>query len=80
MLLRGIAAGEVGSLAALYDRYAQVAWQAALHWGRDEAAAEALVTAAFLGLWRQPNPCDPRTLDARVLAAVRAEALGGSNC
>ena len=76
-LLCGVAAGDIRALAELYDRHAHVAWQAALDWAHDEVAAEAAVNAAFLKLWRRPEPSDPRSLGVRVLAAIRAETLQG---
>ena len=51
-LLAGVAAGRLGALEDLYDRYRMIAYAIALRVTADPAAAEDVVQEAFLGVWR----------------------------
>ena len=51
-LLAGVAAGRLGALEALYDRYRTMSYSIALRITADHAAAEDVVQDAFLGVWR----------------------------
>jgi RNA polymerase sigma factor (sigma-70 family) len=60
-LLAGVAAGRLGALEALYDRYRTMSYSIALRITADPAAAEDVVQDAFLGVWRNAA----RYVDAR---------------
>jgi RNA polymerase sigma-70 factor (ECF subfamily) len=51
-LLAGVAAGRLGALEDLYDRYRMIAYSIALRITADPTAAEDVVQDAFLGVWR----------------------------
>jgi RNA polymerase sigma-70 factor, ECF subfamily len=51
-LLSAVAAGELGALEALYDRYRTMAYSIAYRITADATAAEDVVQDAFLGVWR----------------------------
>jgi RNA polymerase sigma factor (sigma-70 family) len=60
-LLAGVAAGRLGALEALYDRYRTMSYSIALRITADPASAEDVVQDAFLGVWRNAA----RYVDAR---------------
>jgi RNA polymerase sigma-70 factor (ECF subfamily) len=51
-LMRQVAAGEIGGLETLYDRYHTMAYALALRITTETGLAEDVVQDAFLGLWR----------------------------
>ena len=62
------------ALEAIYDRHIEAAWRVALTFSDDVPAAERAVEAAFLRLWRQPEPAARASLAARLLSSVQREA------
>ncbi len=66
------------ALEVIYDRHIQAAWRVALTYSDDVPAAERAVAAAFLHLWRQPEPGARSSLAARLLSSVKREALRAS--
>jgi RNA polymerase sigma-70 factor (ECF subfamily) len=50
--MRQVAAGEIGGLETLYDRYHAVAYALALRITTETGLAEDVVQDSFLGLWR----------------------------
>ncbi len=75
-LLYLLARGDLHALEAIYDRHIDAAWTMALNLSETAAAAEQAVAAAFLRVWRQPEPGGHASLTARLLSSVRREALG----
>lgn len=83
-LLGGLAAGNQGSLAALYDRYGNAALGLAFKVCGNRAIAEDIVQEAFLALWQKPDSFDARRGSAgsflmgivhhKAVDAVRREA------
>jgi len=57
-LVRGLAAGDQQSLAALYDRYANAALGLAFKICGNRTIAEDIVQEAFLALWQRPDSFD----------------------
>ncbi len=62
------------ALEVIYDRHIQAAWRVALTYSDDVPAAERAVEAAFLHLWRKPEPGARASLAARLLSSVKREA------
>ncbi len=58
----------------IYDRYIEAAWKVALVYTADVPAAERTVAAAFLNVWRHPEPFASPSFAARLLASVKREA------
>ncbi|HSL84011.1 MAG TPA: sigma-70 family RNA polymerase sigma factor [Thermoanaerobaculia bacterium] len=58
-LVRAVAAGDQGAVAALWDRHAPVLLGLARRVLKDPADAEEVVQEAFLHLWRQAGRYDP---------------------
>lgn len=59
-LLVGLAAGDQGSLAALYDRYGDAALGLAYKICGNRTIAEDIVQESFLALWQRPDSFDAR--------------------
>jgi RNA polymerase sigma-70 factor (ECF subfamily) len=53
--MRQVAAGEIGGLETLYDRYHTMAYALALRITAETGLAEDVVQDSFLGLWRNAN-------------------------
>jgi len=76
-LMRQVAAGEIGGLEALYDRYHAMAYALALRITTETGLAEDVVQDSFLGVWRNAG----RYAEARgsvrgwLLAIVRHRAI-----
>ncbi len=77
-LLVLISRRDLRALEVIYDRHIEAAWRVALVYSDDAPAAERAVEAAFLRLWRQPEPGARASLAARLLSSVRREAFPGS--
>jgi RNA polymerase sigma-70 factor, ECF subfamily len=60
-LVREIAAGSQDALAAVYDRYADVVYAAAIRLTSDRQVAEEVVQETFLALWNRAELFDPGT-------------------
>ena len=73
-LLVLISRRDLGALEVIYDRHIEAAWRVALTFSDDVPVAERAVEAAFLRLWRQPEPGARASLAARLLSSVRHEA------
>jgi RNA polymerase sigma-70 factor (ECF subfamily) len=58
-ILRSIQRGEQDGVAALYDRYAGVAYGLAYRITNDATAAEDVVQDAFVSVWKQAQRFDP---------------------
>jgi RNA polymerase sigma-70 factor (ECF subfamily) len=58
-LVREIAAGSQDALAAVYDRYADVVYAAAIRLTSDRHVAEEVVQETFLALWNRAELFDP---------------------
>jgi RNA polymerase sigma-70 factor, ECF subfamily len=76
-LLALIARRDRAALAALYDRYGQLAFQLAYGILRDRAAAEEVVLEAYRDLWRGASHCavGRGSVRTRLFALVRRRAL-----
>jgi RNA polymerase sigma-70 factor (ECF subfamily) len=59
-LVREIAAGSQNALAAVYDRYADVVYAAAIRLTSDRQVAEEVVQETFLALWNRAELFDPK--------------------
>jgi RNA polymerase sigma-70 factor (ECF subfamily) len=59
-LVREIAAGSQDALAAVYDRYADIVYAAAIRLTSDRHVAEEVVQETFLALWNRAELFDPR--------------------
>lgn len=77
-LLVLISRRDLRALDVIYDRHIETAWRVALVYSDDVPAAERAVEAAFLRLWRQPEPGARASLAARLLSSVKREALRAS--
>ena len=77
-LLVVISRRDLRALEVIYDGHIEAAWRVALTYSDDVPAAERAVEAAFLHLWRQPEPGARASLVARLLASVKREALRAS--
>ncbi len=73
-LLVLISRRDLRALEVIYDRHIEAAWRVALTYSDDVPAAERAVEAAFLRLWRRPEPGAPASLAARLLSSVQHEA------
>lgn len=73
-LLVLLARRDLRALEVIYDRHIEAAWRVALAYAADVPAAERAVAAAFLRLWRQPEPGTRTTLAAQLLPTVRRQA------
>jgi len=60
-LVREIATGSQDALAAVYDRYADVVYAAAIRLTSDRQVAEEVVQETFLALWNRAELFDPGT-------------------
>ncbi len=65
---------DLRALEVVYDRHIEAAWRVALAYSDDVPAAERAVEAAFLHLWRKPEPGARASLAARLLSSVKREA------
>ena len=65
---------DLRALEVIYDRHIEAAWRVALTYSDDVPAAERAVEAAFLRLWRHPEPGARASLAARLLSNVKREA------
>lgn len=76
-LMRQIAAGEIGGLEALYDRYHGMAYALALRITTETGLAEDVVQDSFLGVWRNAGRyAEARgTVRSWLLAIVRHRAI-----
>src|SRR6186713_139756 len=59
-LVREVAAGSQDALAALYDRYVDAVYAAAIRLTSDRQVAEEVVQETFLALWNRAELFDPR--------------------
>ncbi len=69
---------DLRALEVIYDRHIEAAWGVALTYSGDVPAAERAVEAAFLRLWRQPEPGARASVAARLLSSVTREARARS--
>ena len=60
-LVREVAAGSQDALAALYDRYVDAVFAAAIRLTSDRQVAEEVVQETFLALWNRAELFNPRT-------------------
>ncbi len=76
-LMRQVAAGEIGGLETLYDRYHAVAYALALRITTETGLAEDVVQDLFLGLWRNAGRYaeDKGSVKGWLLAIVRHRAI-----
>ena len=76
-LMRQVAAGEIGGLEVLYDRYHAVAYALALRITTENGLAEDVVQDSFLGLWRNAGRYSEVKGSVRgwLLAIVRHRAI-----
>jgi RNA polymerase sigma-70 factor (ECF subfamily) len=76
-LMRQVAAGEIGGLETLYDRYHAVAYALALRITTETGLAEDVVQDSFLGLWRNAGRYaeDKGSVKGWLLAIVRHRAI-----
>ncbi len=76
-LMRQMAAGEIGGLETLYDRYHAVAYALALRITTETGLAEDVVQDSFLGLWRNAGRYaqDRGSVKGWLLAIVRHRAI-----
>ena len=77
-LLVLISRRDLRALEVIYDRHIEGAWRVALTYSDDVPVAERAVEAAFLRLWRQPEPGARASLAARLLSSVKREARARS--
>jgi RNA polymerase sigma-70 factor (ECF subfamily) len=76
-LMRQVAAGEIGGLETLYDRYHTMAYALALRITTETGLAEDVVQDSFLGLWRNAARYaeDKGSVRGWLLAIVRHRAI-----
>ena len=76
-LMRQVAAGEIGGLETLYDRYHAAAYALALRITTEAGLAEDVVQDSFLGLWRNAGRYveDKGSVKSWLLAIVRHRAI-----
>jgi RNA polymerase sigma factor (sigma-70 family) len=76
-LMRQVAAGQVGGLETLYDRYHAVAYALALRITAETGLAEDVVQDSFLGLWRNAGRYaeEKGSVKGWLLAIVRHRAI-----
>jgi RNA polymerase sigma factor (sigma-70 family) len=76
-LMRQVAAGEIGGLETLYDRYRGMAYALALRITTETGMAEDVVQDAFMGLWRNAGRYaeDKGSVKGWLLAIVRHRAI-----
>ncbi len=76
-LMRQVAAGEIGGLETLYDRYHAAAYALALRITTETGLAEDVVQDSFLGLWRNAARYaeDKGSVKGWLLAIVRHRAI-----
>ena len=76
-LMRQVAAGEIGGLETLYDRYHAAAYALALRITTETGLAEDVVQDSFLGLWRNAGRYaeDKGSVKGWLLAIVRHRAI-----
>jgi RNA polymerase sigma factor (sigma-70 family) len=76
-LMRQVAAGEIGGLETLYDRYHAVAYALALRITTETGLAEDVVQDSFLGLWRNAGRYaqERGSVKGWLLAIVRHRAI-----
>jgi RNA polymerase sigma-70 factor (ECF subfamily) len=76
-LMRQVAAGEIGGLEALYDRYHAMAYALALRITSETGLAEDVVQDSFLGVWRNAfRYTEPKgSVRGWLLAIVRHRAI-----
>lgn len=58
----------------IYDRHIEAAWRVALVYAADVPGAERAVAAAFLHVWRHPEPGARPSFAARLLSSVKRQA------
>jgi RNA polymerase sigma-70 factor, ECF subfamily len=77
LLVRAIANGDRGALAALYDQYGSLLFALALRILRDRREAEDLLHDVFLEVWRSAASYDPKRGKVRtwLLIRMRSRAL-----
>ena len=75
--MRQVAAGEIGGLESLYDRYHAMAYALALRITTETGLAEDVVQDSFLGLWRNAGRYaeDKGSVKGWLLAIVRHRAI-----
>jgi RNA polymerase sigma-70 factor (ECF subfamily) len=75
--MRQVAAGEIGGLETLYDRYHAIAYALALRITTETGLAEDVVQDSFLGLWRNAARYaeDKGSVKGWLLAIVRHRAI-----
>lgn len=76
-LMRQVAAGEIGGLETLYDRYHSMAYALALRITTETGLAEDVVQDSFLGMWRNASRYaeDKGSVRGWLLAIVRHRAI-----
>jgi len=76
-LMRQVAAGEIGGLETLYDRYHSMAYALALRITTETGLAEDVVQDSFLGVWRNAARYaeDKGSVRGWLLAIVRHRAI-----
>ena len=76
-LMRQVAAGQIGGLETLYDRYHAIAYALALRITTETGLAEDVVQDSFLGLWRNAGRYaeDKGSVKGWLLAIVRHRAI-----
>jgi RNA polymerase sigma-70 factor (ECF subfamily) len=76
-LMRQVAAGEIGGLETLYDRYHSMAYALALRITTETGLAEDVVQDSFLGVWRNASryAVDKGSVRGWLLAIVRHRAI-----
>lgn len=76
-LVRQVAQGSEGALAALYDRHAAAVLRVALTVSRDRGTAEDVVQETFLALWNRAESFDPTlgTAISWMLAIARNRSI-----
>jgi RNA polymerase sigma factor (sigma-70 family) len=76
-LMRQVAAGEIGGLETLYDRYHTMAYSLALRITTETGMAEDVVQDSFLGVWRNASRYaeDKGSVRGWLLAIVRHRAI-----
>ena len=77
-LLHQISRRDLRALEVIYDRHIELVWRVALTFSDDVPVAERAVEAAFLRLWRNPEPGARASLAARLLSSVKGEARARS--